>query len=197
VTVNGCSGVLPTEASDVAHGGNVWGIVAAEYTDHGGAGGVPALTTVDQVNIRQKRQEVEFVEEQQGTNVSTGSDVGDWPQQRGSLGGNDWIKLNGPFNLTNIDSITFRTSSTGTAGTPRGEVEIRLDDPDTGTIVSTVTINSTGSNNTYDSQTFPLADPGGLHDIYLAFNPTSGGPGNNFFNLNWIEFEGSGVGVTP
>jgi PKD repeat protein/glucose/arabinose dehydrogenase len=197
VTVNGCSGVLPTEASDVAHGGNVWGIVAAEYTDHGGAGGVPALTTVDQVNIRQKRQEVEFVEEQQGTNVSTGSDVGDWPQQRGSLGGNDWIKLNGPFNLTNIDSITFRTSSTGTAGTPRGEVEIRLDDPDTGTIVSTVTINSTGSNNTYDSQTFPLADPGGLHDIYLAFNPTSGGPGNNFFNLNWIEFGGSGVGVTP
>ena len=197
VTVNGCSGVLPTDPTDTAHGGNVWGIVAAEYTDHGGAGGVPALTTVDQVDIRQKRQEVEFVLEQQGTNVSTGSDVGEWPQQRGSLGGNDWIKLNGPFNLTNIDSITFRTSSTGTAGTPRGEVEIRLDDPNTGTIVSTVTILSTGSNSTYDSQTFPLVDPGGLHDIYLAFNSVPGGPGNFFFNLNWTEFGGAGVGVTP
>ncbi|HXV35460.1 MAG TPA: PKD domain-containing protein, partial [Gaiellaceae bacterium] len=197
VTVNGCSGVLPTDPTDTAHGGNVWGVVAAEYTDHGGAGGVPALTTVDQVDIRQKRQEVEFVLEQQGTNVSTGTDVGEWPQQRGSLGGADWIKLNGPFNLVNINEITFRVSAGGTAGNPVGEVEIRTGDPNTGPIVTAVTILSTGSTNTYTSQTFPLPNPGGLNDLYLAFNSVPGGPGNNFFNLNWIEFGGAGVGVTP
>ena len=53
-TVNGCSGVLPTDPEDVSHGGNVFGVISASYTDHGGAGGVPALTTVDQNQIRQK-----------------------------------------------------------------------------------------------------------------------------------------------
>ena len=51
-TVIGCSGVLPTLADDVAHGGNVWGVVSASYTDLGGAGGIPALTTVEQTNVR-------------------------------------------------------------------------------------------------------------------------------------------------
>ena len=49
-TANGCSGTLPTFAEDVSHGGNVFGIVSASYTDLGGAPGVPALTTVDQVS---------------------------------------------------------------------------------------------------------------------------------------------------
>ena len=45
---------------------------------------------------------------------------------RGSLGNGDWIKLNGPFNLVNIDSLTFRTSGgSGAAGT--GVVEVHLD----------------------------------------------------------------------
>ena len=58
---NGCSGVLPTDADDVSHGGNVFGVISASYTDSGGAGGVPPLTTVAQNQIRQKRQEVENV----------------------------------------------------------------------------------------------------------------------------------------
>ena len=32
-TVNGCSGVLPTDAADVSHGGNVFGVISASYTD--------------------------------------------------------------------------------------------------------------------------------------------------------------------
>jgi PKD repeat protein/type 1 glutamine amidotransferase len=68
-TVNGCSGVLPTDPEDVSHGGNVFGVISASYTDHGGAGGIPALTTVDQNQIRQKMQEVEFAVNQSGTNT--------------------------------------------------------------------------------------------------------------------------------
>src|SRR5881397_2781459 len=59
-STTGCSGTLPTLAEDVAHGGNVFGVISASYTDHGGAGGVPTLTTVGQNQIRQKHQEVEF-----------------------------------------------------------------------------------------------------------------------------------------
>jgi len=28
-----------------------------------------------------------------------------------------------------------------------------------------------------------------------VFQPAAGGPGNNFFNLNWTEFVGAGVGT--
>ena len=64
-----------------------------------------------------------------------------------------------------------------------------------GPILTTVTIAATADATTYASQTFPVADPGGAHRIYLVFRPVAGGPGNNFFNLNWVEFGGQGVSV--
>jgi cytochrome c len=191
-STTGCSGVLHTLADDVSHGGNVFGIVSASYTDRGGAGGIPPLTKVDQHQIRQKRQEVEFALEQSGTNTAPTADVGGG-LQRGSLGNGDWIALNGPFNLLNIDSITFRTSGgSGASGT--GAVEIHLDAVD-GPVLATVTIAATANATTYVSQTFPLDDPGGAHKVYLVFRPVAGGPGNNFFNLNWVEFGGQGISV--
>ena len=188
-TVNGCTGTLPTFAEDASHGGNVFGVISASYTDLGGPGGVPPLTTVDQVNILQKKQEVEFAVEQSGTNTAPTADVGGG-LQRGSLGNGDWISLNGTYNLVNIDSLTFRTSGgSGAAGT--GSVEVHLDAVD-GPVLTTVTIAATASATTYVSQTFPIANPGGGHRLYLVFRPVAGGPTNNFFNLNWVEFGGQG-----
>jgi cytochrome c len=113
--------------------------------------------------------------------------------QRGSLGNGDWIALNGTYNLLNIDSLTFRTSGgSGAAGT--GAVEVHLDAVD-GPLLTAVTIAATASGTTYASQTFPIVNPGGGHRIYLVFRPVAGGPGNNFFNLNWVEFGGQGVSV--
>jgi PKD repeat protein len=192
-TAAGCSGVLPTFAEDVSHGGNVFGVISASYTDHGGAGGVPSLTDVDQHQIRQKRQEVEFVVNQSGTNTASSSDTGGG-QQRGSLGNGDWIQLNGPFNLLNIDSVTFRTSG-GVDGAPTGAVEIHRDAV-SGPIVTTLQIQGTGDGAVYTSQTFPLADSG-TNEYFLVFRPVAGGPGNNFFNLNWLEFGGAGIGTPP
>ena len=34
-SLTGCSGVLPTDPDDVSHGGNVWGVISASYTDLG------------------------------------------------------------------------------------------------------------------------------------------------------------------
>ena len=69
-TTTGCTGALADRRRGVSHGGNVFGVVSATYED-GGAGGVPSLTTVDQHQIRQKHQEVEFVVKQSGTNLGT------------------------------------------------------------------------------------------------------------------------------
>ncbi len=194
-TVAGCTGVLPTDPDDVSHGGNVFGVISASYTDHGGAGGVPALTTVDQNQIRQKKQEVEHAVNQSGTNTAATTDVGGG-LQRGGLSTGDWIELNGPFNLVNISEITFRTSG-GTAGGNAGTVEIWRDAINAaggGSLVTSVTIAGTANATTYASQTFPIADTG-THRYFLVFQPADGGPGNNFFNLNWVEFVGAGVGT--
>ncbi|HEX6021251.1 MAG TPA: PQQ-dependent sugar dehydrogenase, partial [Solirubrobacter sp.] len=164
----GCSGLLPTLADDVAHGGNVFGVISASYTDHGGDGGVPTLTTVSQNQIRQKHQEVEFVINQSGTNTGTNTDGGAGVH-RGSLSAGDWIQLNGPFNLLNIDSISFRVADAGggrTAGTPLAAIEIRQDAVD-GPIVTTANLVSTGGTATWTTQTFPIA-LSGRHELFLV-----------------------------
>ncbi|HEU0235287.1 MAG TPA: ThuA domain-containing protein [Candidatus Limnocylindrales bacterium] len=199
-TQTGCSGVLPTIADDVSHGGNVFGVISASYTDLGGPGGVPALTTVEQVQVRQKRQEVEFVIEQQGTNVQTTNDPGGGGQHRGSMSNNDWLLLNGSFNLQDIDALTFRIASTGTAipaGNPLAAVDVRLDTI-TGPLLLTANLTSTGNAATWQSQSFPITDPGGAHSIFLVVRSIPGGAtGNNLFNLNWVQFEGDGISTLP
>jgi PKD repeat protein len=186
---SGCTGILTTSVDDVSHGGNVFGVISATYTDHGD-GAVPALTTTDQVEVRQRRQEVEFVVEQLGTNTAATADVGGG-LQRGSLGNGDWLQLNGPFNLTNINAITLRTSG-GASGVPTGIAEVHLDAID-GPLLTSVTVNGTGAATTFASTTVPIADPGGVHELFVVFRPAPGGPTNNFFNLNWLEFGGTGI----
>jgi cytochrome c len=196
-TVTGCSGVLPTIADDVSHGGNVWGVVSASYTDLGGAGGIPPLTTVEQVNVRQKLQQVEFALNQSGTNTANTSDVGGG-QHRGSLSNNDWIELNGPINLLNIQSLTFRVADAGggrTPGSPLAAVHLTQDSP-TGPTLLTANLTSTGGTSVWQSQTFDLPAVSGANRLFLVFNTVPGGAtGNNLFNLNWVEFVGGGVGT--
>ena len=151
-TVNGCTGILSTLADDVSHGGNVFGVVSAVYTDKGSTGGVPSLSTTSQIQVRQKRQEVEHVVSQSGTNVATTNDVGGG-QHRGSLGNGDWVRLNGPFNLHQIAEITFRVADAAPGGNPPGPpravgtalaaVEVRQDSI-TGPIVKTAELGQHG-----------------------------------------------------
>ena len=121
-STTGCTGSLQTLADDVSHGGNVFGVINVRYQDTGGPGDVPALTTIEEVKIRQRKQQVEHVVNQSGTNTGTNTDEGSGTH-RGSLAPDDWIQLNGPFNLANIDSLTFRVADTAagrTAGLAAG-----------------------------------------------------------------------------
>jgi PKD repeat protein len=199
-TATGCSGTLHTIADDVSHGGNVFGVVSATYTDHGGPGGIPSLSTTGQSQIRQKHQEVEFAVSQSGTNTATNTDGGPTPPgtsgvHRGSLSAGDWIRLNGPFDLVNIDSVTFRVADAGpgrTAGSALAAIEVHQDAPN-GPLVTTAGLTSTGGTGTWSSQTFPIS-LSGRHELFLVFQPVAGGAtGNNLFNLNWAEFLGQGI----
>ena len=121
----GCSGTLQTLADDVSHGGNVFGVINVRYTDRGGPGGVPDLTTIAETKIRQRKQQVEHVVTQLGTNVQPNTDEGSG-EHRASLAPGDWMQLNGPFNLVNINSVTFRVADSEngrTAGSPLAAVE--------------------------------------------------------------------------
>jgi PKD repeat protein len=182
----GCSGSLQTLADDVSHGGNVFGVVSVSYTDKGGPGGVPSLTTTAQHQIRRRRQQVEAATSRSGTNIGTNTDEGGGTH-RGSLSNNDWIRLNGPFNLHQIDSLTFRVADAQagrTAGAPLAAIEVRQDSI-TGPLLTTANLTSTGGTAVWMSQTVPIS-MSGLHDIFLVFRSLTGGStGNNLFNLNW------------
>ncbi|HWK27577.1 MAG TPA: ThuA domain-containing protein [Solirubrobacter sp.] len=201
----GCSGTLETVADDASHGGYIAGGISASYTDTGGAGGTPALTTVEQNVVQIKRQQVEYVQEESGTslaNVPAGETDPFGGQVRGSLDNGDWIALNGRYTLANMDKqITFRYaggSAANPAGSDRAAIEIRTGSA-TGPIVKTVTLKSTGTNNnTYTSQTFDL-DFEGSQRLYFVFRAIDapGAPASGFGNLNWIEFGGEGVTLPP
>ncbi|HEU0214290.1 MAG TPA: ThuA domain-containing protein, partial [Jiangellaceae bacterium] len=192
----GCSGSLQTIADDISHGGNVFGVVNVRYTDKGGPGGVPSLTTIGESRIRQRTQQVEHALNQSGTNVATNTDEGGG-EHRGSLSNGDWIELNGPFNLLNINSVTFRVADAGngrTVGSPLAAVDVRQGAVD-GPIVATANLTSTGGTGTWSSQTVPISMTG-THRLFLVFRSVDGGAtGNNLFNLNWVEFVGGGVGT--
>ena len=180
-TVQGCSGVFQTDPDDASHGGNVFGVISASYTDNP-QGAAPALTTVSQIQLRQRQQEVEHAVEQLGTTTAATNDEGGG-LHRTSLGAADWIRLNGPFDLSGINGVTMRT-----AGTVNGVVNVRLGSP-TGEVLTSFTVPATGSATTWASSTFPITPPSGSRQIYLTFGT------NNAFSLNWVRFEGQGVAL--
>jgi len=194
--VNGCSGVLHTLAEDASHGGYLAGGISATYTDNG-ASGQPALTTVEQHVVQLKRQEVEFVQDQNGTGTAGTADVGGG-SHRNSLDPGDYLVLNNSFDFLHMDqAVTFRFANNAAAGSSRGAVEVRLDSLD-GPVVATHTLTATGSNNMFQSQTAAFTTPVvGTHKLYLVFRTVEGGAATNFGNLNWVGFTGPGIGVNP
>jgi cytochrome c len=193
----GCSGVLQTDPEDATHAsGYLFGGLTASYTDLG-ANGQPALTSIDQHVIQQKRQEPEFATDRSGTATALTTDPGGGVSDVTSADPGDWVAVNQSVNLRGIDAVTIRYSggSAATAGTPRAAVELHLDSP-TGPVLATTTLTATTGNTAYTAQTVPLTDPGGSHRLYVVFRAVAGGPATNLVNLNWVEFAGPGA-TTP
>jgi len=194
----GCTGVLPTSADDAGHGGYLAGGINVSYTDTGGPGGLPALTTNAQHVVQLRRQHVEFVQAAAGIQFSTiqapETDPLGGQQSANQLDPGDWLLLNNRYSFDDMDKqITFRFANNQAAGTLRGLVDVRLDAVD-GPSIATCELRSTGGNGTYTSQTCPFTGAvTGPHRIYLVFSQAPGGPTAGFGLLNWVEFSGAGI----
>ncbi len=183
----GCSGVLVTPDDGADHaGGYLFLGVSATYTDLG-ANGQPALSDTHQVTVQTWRQEAENAQEVKGVAGAMTNDV-DGVIHVTQIQNNAHLAFR-PIDLGQVSSLTFRVAggAANRVGQPQAAVEVRLGSP-TGQLLTTATINSTGSTNTWQSQTVPLSHTAGEQTLYLVFKSVSGGPTSNFFNLNWVEF---------
>ena len=83
-----------------------------------------------------------------------------------------------------------------TAGSPLAAIEVHQDAVN-GPIVMTANLVSTGGTGLWSSQAFPIS-LSGAHELFLVFRAVPGGAsGGDLFNLNWLEFNGAGIGVEP
>jgi len=197
-SATGCTGVLPTSSEAAGHGGYLAGGINVSYTDKGGAGGTPPLTTDAQHVVQLRRQHVEFVQAASGLQFigiqAPETDPLGAGQAANQIDNGDWLALNNRYSFDAMDKqITLRFASSAAAGSLRGLVDVRLDAVD-GTSIATCELRATGSNGVYTSQ--PCAFTGavsGSHRIYLTFRQAPGGPATGFGLLNWVEFSGPGI----
>jgi PKD repeat protein len=183
----GCSGSIVTATGLIATE-NTWELIDVKYTDRATTP-VPNLTGKNTVLLHFKRIEAEHTDYIGSTNDVMTQSTSD------PLGGNlnvgwindgSWLCWN-QMNFTNITSVTYRVASAGTGG----RIEIHQDSP-TGAMLGTpATIPVTGDWQTWTNVTAPVTDPGGTHKVCFVFkrNPND----KLLFNLNWIDFNGSGV----
>ncbi|RKQ87992.1 glucose/sorbosone dehydrogenase [Solirubrobacter pauli] len=191
----GCTGVLETDAQDRFHGGYLAGGIVATYTDKGG------LTGRAESLVQRPRHELEYSLDTKGvTAVAATAEDGGAGVTTSSIDPGDYVSINNTINLQNMDKkITFRYaggSGTNAAGRPRMNVEIHDGSP-TGTVIKTVTLNSTGANNnTYTDQTFDLDFTGSkrLYLVFKAVDGETGAPTSGMGLINWVQFSGKGIG---
>ncbi|KRF09950.1 hypothetical protein ASG93_19180 [Paenibacillus sp. Soil787] len=98
----------------------------------------------------------------------------------GSCDNGDWVA----YSQVNLGSgYNLFTANAGVPASNAGKTaEIRLDST-TGTLVGTLTIQSTGGYSVYTEQSTALTGASGVHDIYIVFNSGSG-----VGNFDWIKF---------
>ena len=179
LTIDACPKAMSMDPLDHDIEGemDIFYVLGVNYTDQGG------LTAFDQIRLYPKRTESEFYDEEQGIEVVPNNDP--WSESTSTIAveEGDFIAFTGR-NLLNIEAVKYRTSSAATGGT----IEFRLDSID-GTLLATTPVPATGSvSNWVDYQT-EFEAPEGKHDLYFVFRHEGG----TSFNLNWVEFLGSGV----
>ena len=95
----------------------------------------------------------------------------------------DFIKVRGADFGAGATSLDVRVAAAGTGG----KVEVHLDSQ-TGKLVGTCTVSTTGGAQTWATQTCPISGATGVHDVYFVFTGGSG----SLFNLNWWKFHTDG-----
>ncbi|WP_248960639.1 ThuA domain-containing protein [Sphaerisporangium perillae] len=200
----GCSGTVQTTlSSGHSDGDNIFYVLEASYTDHGGAGSSGPLTGRAQTLLQPKHKEAEFFTTtgrapdgtgtgDSGVQVETTSDPQGGFNDIGSIEDGDYW-THDPVNLTGIDSLSFRAASASTGGT----IEVRAGAVD-GPLVGKATVTSTGGWQTF--QDFPVTltnPPTTSGPLYFVVRKPAGSTNNGaLLNVNWTDFIGSVNGIT-
>lgn len=100
----------------------------------------------------------------------SGVDLVDRTRVRGvSVGATDgdWVEFADTRLRPGNDTFTARVAK---AGAGEGSIEVRLDDPDSGRLLGTAEVTSTGDAYSYTTTNARLERAGGRHDVYLVFH---------------------------
>ncbi|WP_160164147.1 malectin domain-containing carbohydrate-binding protein, partial [Nafulsella turpanensis] len=183
LTINQCEGsyFLDPGSHDSGVPEDVFQVLNVNYTDNDG------LKSFDQIMLHPKQTEAEFYDQQLNTSLIDNSDeLGGGSNAVRALSHGAYIVFEGR-NMVNINAVSYRLAST-----LGGIIELRLGAPD-GQLLHTVQVPVTGSLNEWTYVEAPVTDPGGRHDLYFVMKRNSGD--KNLFDLNSLEFKGSGVSV--
>jgi hypothetical protein len=93
----------------------------------------------------------------------------------------DYIKVKGVDFGAGATSLDVRVATTAS----NSKIEVRLDSQ-TGTLVGTCAITSTGGTQTWATQTCAISGASAVHDLFFVFTGGSG----NLLNFNWWKFNG-------
>ena len=184
---NACDGTFQIIDAHGADGDNLFYIVEATYTDNG-VGGAPGLTTTKRHILHPKRIQAEHFTSNNGTMIEQTGDVLGGGRNVGFIEDGDYFSF-ASINLSGINFITYRVASAGTGGT----IEVRVDSPD-GPVISTTSVDPTGGWQLYQDVTAHIEDPGGTRELFFVFNNFPGASG--LFNINWMDFIGSGIALS-
>ncbi len=183
--INDCQGTFVVAEED--HGGEgerLFYVVEATYTDQG-TGEAGALTGRAQHLLQPKRIEAEHFTSQQGIQLEDSEDPLGGGVHIAFIEHGDYISIS-PIDLHNIVALTFRIASAGAGG----RIVVREGSVD-GTILGQANVEVTGGWQQFRDVTIPIEDPGGMNELFFAFeNPRASG---GLFNVNWIDFHGPGV----
>ena len=148
-------------------------LLTASYSDHGG-NAVP-MSSRHQLMLRPARWQAEEAD------ILYNLQRNEW-RLNGIHHGSYFVFKN--VDLRDVSHLTYRYSSLDKNGT----LQVRLDAA-TGPVISTFAFQKTGAWNSYTTQSVPVTDPGGLHDLYFVFakNDT---PNRNLASIDWVRFEG-------
>ena len=197
----GCSGDFTVTGAD-GHGieANVFTVITANYTDDGNGPAV-GVTGSDEAILQPKLKQAEYwsTTGRLPTSTATG-DPGVVNETTTDVGGGsaaafvedgDWISFN-PYNLEDLDTVTFRVASAGAGGT----ISLHFDDPTSPAFLTSPLITPTGGWQTWKDVTVDLPDtvPTGTHRLFIVFRDPS--VAGSLMNLNWFKFTGKGAAVT-
>ncbi|CAN5853615.1 hypothetical protein BH24BAC1_BH24BAC1_04940 [soil metagenome] len=157
-------------------------IISASYTDKGSPQTGP-LTGRKLIVLRHPRVQAEDFDEhhQVGLKRPDGADMA----FVGDIRDGSYIAFRN-IDLSGVSTLTYQVQARENGG----QIEVRVGSP-TGKRISTTDITPTGGNN-FKAVSAPVADPGGINDLYFVFRNITQ-KDRNLFNLDWVFFQrGSG-----